>query len=469
MLFNSGIFILLFLVVYMMYWQLPVRGKQYLIILTSLVFYAWYSIPFLLMFAALLIVNYWIGMRLIERKSKGLLIAGIVIDASILGVFKYFYLFAESIGHILGIPYLVELRTNWIHDLKFEIILPIGISFYTFQVIAFIVDCYTGKITEKVSPMKFYVFTLFFPHFVAGPIMRAPDLIPQIDHPSLTRDRMVNGCLIILQGVVKKVLIADRLGSITNPAWQNPQLYDATVLFLIPFVWAFQIYCDFSGYTDMARGLAKLLGYEIPENFKGPFLARSYSELWQRWHITLSHWLRDYLYIPLGGSRVGPWRTYMNLILTFAIGGLWHGANYNTVLWGIYTGIILSIERLWQHSGYRLLPENRFNGLRVLYTYIVFCGGCLLFAAPTIHHSMDIVKGVISNQRGLPIADLGSMIGLAILGYLLNIPQYYGGFKEWIDQKPKLKLALVPVSTFAIGLLVNLYGDVTGTFIYFNF
>ncbi|HNJ33526.1 MAG TPA: MBOAT family O-acyltransferase [Leptospiraceae bacterium] len=469
MLFNSGIFILLFFAVYSFYWLLPVRAKQYMIIITSILFYGWYSVPFLIMFLALLIINYYVGMSLIDKKNKKVLIFGIVVDVMVLVIFKYFYLLAETVGHITGSAYLIDLRNSWVADYKFEIILPIGISFYTFQVIAFITDCYTGMIREKVTPMKFYVFTLFFPHFVAGPIMRAPDLIPQIDNPSIDRTRMLNACLLILMGIVKKVLIADRLGAATSAIWHNPEKYDAIFLLLIPFVWAFQIYGDFSGYTDMARGIAKLLGFHIPENFRGPFVARSYQELWQRWHMTLSFWLRDYIYIPLGGSRVTPFRTYMNLMITFAVGGLWHGAAYNTIVWGLYTGLVLSLERMWGFSRFRLLPEGRFNFLRILYTYVVFSIGCLIFASPSMHHTFAIIKGVLSWQRGIPGGAIETLIGLSVLGYAMNVFQYYPVFREWISARPRFSTAMVIVLTFSIGLLVNLYGDVTGSFIYFKF
>ncbi len=469
MLFNSGIFILLFFAVYSFYWLLPVRGRQYTIIATSLIFYGWYSVPFLLMFLALLIINYYIGMRLIDRRDGRLLAAGIVLDVLVLVIFKYFYLLAETVGHLTGSQYLIDLRSQWLNDYKFEIILPIGISFYTFQVIAFISDCYTGMIREKVSPMKFYVFTLFFPHFVAGPIMRAPDLIPQIDNPTIDRTRMLKGILLIFSGLVKKVLIADRLGAATAPLWHSPEKYDAVFLVLIIIAWAFQVYGDFSGYTDMARGIAYLLGFHIPENFKGPFVARSYQELWQRWHMTLSFWLRDYIYIPLGGSRVSNVRTYVNLIITFAIGGLWHGAQYTTIVWGLYTGVVLSLERMWGHSGFRLLPEGRLVPLRVLYTFIVFCGGVVVFAAPSIHHTWEILKGIFTWQRGMPGPAVETLVGLSILGYMMNVFQYYPRFKEWLVERPNVLTGLVIVLTFVLGILVNMYGDVTGTFIYFKF
>ncbi|HMY47710.1 MAG TPA: MBOAT family O-acyltransferase, partial [Leptospiraceae bacterium] len=443
-------------------------GKHYLIILTSLVFYGYYSIPFLLMFLALLVINYWIGMRLIEKKNGRLLAAGVVLDVGILAFFKYFYFLAESVGHIIGSSYLIDLRRQWMSDYAFEIILPIGISFYTFQVVAFIVDCYKGQITEKVSPIKFYVFTLFFPHFVAGPIMRAPDLIPQIDRPSMDIHRMLNGCLTLLMGVVKKVLIADHLGAATGPILQNPQDYDAVYLILLMPAWAFQIYCDFSGYTDMARGLAKLMGYEIPENFTGPMLSRSYQEFWQRWHITLSMWLRDYIYIPLGGSRVSGTRVYINLLITFGIGGLWHGAAYTTVLWGLYTGVILSLERMWAAVPFRILPEGRFNWLRVSFTICIHSAGVLLFAAPSIHHTGLMLKGIFTWQRGLP-GTLEAMLGLSLVALLFNVFQYYPSIRVWLHERVKIKAVMVAAATFVIGLLVNLYGDVTGSFIYFQF
>lgn len=474
MLFNSAIFILLFLVVYTVYWQLPVRWKHTLIIVTSFVFYGWFSIPFLLLFLFLILVNYLISQRLVTNKSRPLLIFAVVLDIGVLAFFKYFYLLAEGLGvlvqPLIGSDYLLNLRTNWLQDYNFEIILPIAISFYTFQIVAWVVDCYRGTITERIDFKRFSVFILFFPQFVAGPIMRSTDFIPQIDNPTPSRDRMLNGSLLILSGVVKKVLIADRIGAVTGSIWTHPEKYDAALLFLLLPSFAVRIYCDFSGYTDMARGLAKLLGYEIPENFNGPFLARSISELWQRWHITLSTWLRDYIYIPLGGSRQGEFRTNLNLLITMVLAGLWHGAVWTMALWGLYMGTFMVLERLLRVRKITLLPRSGWaNTVRTIWTFAVFSFSGALFAAGSMERTVALLKGLFTLQRALPDPNAETIIGLTLLGALFNIPQYFSASRIFLSRRPTLRYALVPALILVVGFLINLYGDVSGSFIYFAF
>ncbi len=282
MVFNSTIFVLLFLFVFLLYWFLPIRGKHSLIIVASVLFYAWYSVPFFIMFITVLGVNYAVAMKLIEQRGQGrpslaLLWLAIGLDLAILAFFKYFYLFASSAGNLFGIPYLIDIRANLLEDYNLKIILPIGISFYIFQLIAFVVDCYRGTIADRIDFRRFAVFILFFPQFIAGPILRATDFLPQIDNPTLTVDRLRRGMLLLLFGAIKKILIADRIGAEIAGAWQNPAGYDATVYLLLPVAFLGQIFADFSGYTDMARGMGKLLGYELPENFKGPFFSKSMS------------------------------------------------------------------------------------------------------------------------------------------------------------------------------------------------
>ena len=465
MLFNSAIFIVLFAIVYLLYWQLSIKGKHYLIILASFAFYAWYSVPFLLLFLALLVINYYVSLILLERKSKLLLSAVILLDVGMLGFFKYFYLFAESIGSLIGNVYVSNLRENWLDQHDFQIILPIAISFYTFQVVAWVVDSYRGTINERVSPRRFFVFTLFFPQFVAGPIMRASDFMSQIDNPTPSRDRMLNGILMLLQGVVKKVLIADHIGSIVGPIYNNPSEYDAVFLILALPAFIAQIFCDFSGYTDMARGLAKLLGYEIPENFGGPMLANSVSEFWARWHITLSSWLRDYVYFPMGGSKRSEVRTAINLIVTMVVAGLWHGASWTFGIWGVYMGIFIVFERFLKR--FNLMPEKRILGF--LWTTFFFGISAVFFASPNIENTWLFIQGVFDFQRGLRVASPEALIALTIIGYALCYPQYYPRFKNWLGKQVGLRYALAIIGTFAVGLLVNLYGDVSGSFIYFAF
>jgi len=474
MLFNSAVFILLFLLVYLLYWHIPLKGKHTLIILASFVFYAWFSLPFLLFFLFLIAVNYRISLILLQKKSRFWLTFALVLDIGSLAFFKYFYLFAEGIGYAVqaatGSDYLVHLRENWRNDHNFEILLPIAISFYTFQIVAWVVDSYRGTIQEKVPFKKFCVFILFFPQFVAGPIMRAQDFIPQIDNPTPTRDRILNGSLLLIAGVFKKVLIADQIGAISRDAWIHPEKYDATVLVLMLPAFIVRIYCDFSGYTDMARGLAKLLGYEIPENFRAPFLTYSMSELWQKWHITLSTWLRDYIYIPLGGSRLGELRTYRNILLTMALAGLWHGASWTMILWGIFMGLVLAWERFFRVRGMQLLPNASWaNGLRIARTFALFSASTLLFAAPDITRSLRILEGIFTLQRGLPLTALETMLGLSIIGFLFNIPQRSSAIKDFLNARPRLRYVAATGLTFLAGFLVNLYGNASGSFIYFNF
>ena len=474
MLFNSAAFLLLFFAVYLTYWFLPVRGKHALIIVSSFIFYGWFSLPFLLLFLLLIVVNYAASVRLLQTRSKALLWTVVGVDIGILAFFKYFYLFAQSLGLALewgfGYSYLANLRRNWLSDYDFEIILPIAISFYTFQIVAWVVDSYRGVLTERVPFVKFCVFILFFPQFVAGPIMRASDFLPQIDNPVPTRDRMLNGSLLLLQGILKKVLIADRIGALTHDVWQNPDRYDAVVLALILPAFVVRIYCDFSGYTDMARGLAKLLGYEIPENFESPLLARSMTEFWGRWHITLSTWLRDYIFIPLGGSRISEARTRMNILTTMGLAGLWHGASWTMLLWGLYIGIIQVAERFFFKRNIRVLPQNAAGHLvRHVWALLLFSTSTVLFAAPDLTRSWGILAGIGGAQIGKSIGSIETLVGLMILGFLLNFPQYWQWPRAWLSRQTALRYALVFAGTFVIGLLVNLYGDVSGSFIYFAF
>jgi len=470
MLFNSAVFLLLFAAVYSLYWFFPLRWKQGLIIAASLIFYGWYSIPFLLLFLAVIAFNYPISRILLEKKSKPLLWFAVSVDVGLLAFFKYFYLIAEGIGHLIANDYLISLYANWKHDYDFEIILPIAISFYTFQILAFLVDCYRGTIREKIPFYKYILFILFFPQFVAGPIMRSIDFIPQIDRPTITPERMLDGCLLLLLGTLKKVLIADRLGLLTGEIWSDPKRYDALYLLIVLPAFLVQVYCDFSGYTDIARGLAKLLGYEIPENFRGPFLSKSMQELWSRWHITLSTWLRDYIYIPLGGSRVGRFRTSLNILATMTIGGIWHGATAPMVLWGFYLGVILVIERFFGEQKIRILPDTPLtNPLRTFITFSLMSFSVIFFASPNFDTTIAYATGLFTFHRGIPGSDGGTLIALLCLALVLNAIQYGDGIKNRLRGRLKTKYALVFTGTVFVTLLVDLYGDVTGSFIYFRF
>ncbi len=469
MLFNSAPFIVLFLITYAFYWLLPLKEKHYLIIAASIAFYGWYSIPFLLLFLVLILFNYYISMALIERKSKALLWTAIGIDLGLLAFFKYFYLFAESFGSLISVPYLEDLRQNWISDYGFEIILPIAISFYTFQIVAFVVDSWRGTIKEKVSLRHYYVFILFFPQFVAGPIMRSVDFLPQIDRPSIDRERLLRGVFLLLSGVIKKVLLADRLGAITGPIWHNYQNYDAVYLILIMPAFLAQIYMDFSGYTDMARGLAYSLGYDIPENFRAPFLSKSMSELWSRWHITLSTWLRDYIYFPLGGSRGSELLTIRNLLITMSLGGLWHGATWNMFFWGLYLGVVLVAERIYTNFKLWRMPDSfPFSLIRIVRTFILFSISTLFFVPADFSDTVAIIQRILDFSRG-GISDFDGILGMTIAGLLLNFLQLQGFYNLTMRIPYTLRYVIAVFLIIIVSYLTVMFGDVSGTFIYFQF
>ncbi len=468
--FNSAIFIIFFSVCYTLYWSVPGRWKRIVLIASSLVFGAWNSIPLTVMFLILVAVNYAAGNSLVENRRKWVLVAGLAVNLSVLVFYKYFYLFAQTIGTLAGSDYVAHLRSNWIKDYDFSIAVPLGISFFTFQLIAYLVDCYRGTITERISVEKFYIFNIFFPKFATGPILRASDLIDQIDRPVLDRDKILNGTLLLLLGLFKKVLVADRIGALIGGILVNPSGYDAVYLILALPGYAAQVYCDFSGYTDIARGLAKLLGYEMPENFRGPLLASSMRELWQRWHITLSQWLRDYIYIPLGGSKRGEFRAYLNLMITMALGGFWHGATWTMLAWGTYMGLALCIERWMDRRSIKILPDAAWaRPLRVVFTLSVFVLSAVFFAAPNIDVSFALIKGIATFQRGQPGISPEAVLGLFILAILFNVPQYYPALKEKLQQHPSVRYAAACVMTLFVGLLINIYGDISGSFIYFQF
>lgn len=281
------------------------------------------------------------------------MIVSILFNCINLGFFKYFYFFSRVLADLTGYPFFQEIQ-GVIH-----IVLPLAISFYSFQMIAAAVDAARNPNIETISLKGYFLFVLFFPVLIAGPIMRTGDFFPNLDNLKPDQNKIYNGCYLIMGGLLKKVLIADPAAGIISPIFSNPEVYDSTSLIFAGIGYSIQVFCDFSGLTDMARGVGALLGFYLPENFKAPFFSLSGRELWQRWHITLSFWLRDYIYFSLGGSRIAQWRTHLNLILTMTIGGFWHGADYTFIAWGFYWGILLAGERYLETSlGWKLVPEK---------------------------------------------------------------------------------------------------------------
>ena len=346
MLFNSLVFLGFLSVVLMVYPRLHWRRQNLFLLAASYYFYGTWDWRFTSLLMISTVVDYFVGQRIHMateiRRRKLLLTISVMVNLGILGFFKYFNFFVDSLGVLLDgagfDPHLPVLR----------IILPVGISFYTFQTMSYTIDIYRKRMEPTRNFIDFALFVSFFPQLVAGPIERARVLLPQIAAPrQVTRPMITSGLNLMLMGYLKKVAIADTLAPLVDQIFSQPAGLDTGTLLTGVYAFAFQVYGDFSGYSDIARGVSRLLGFELLENFNAPYLSRSITEFWRRWHISLSTWLRDYLYIGLGGNRKGEFRTYINLFLTMLLAGLWHGAAWTFVVFGALHGVYLTVEKIW--------------------------------------------------------------------------------------------------------------------------
>lgn len=385
LMFNSGLFMFLFLgflIIYRAIYNMP-RARMIFVILFSLYFYYKSSGIYVLCLLLVALSDYSIGLLLNKTRNtigrKLCVTASVLINMGMLCYFKYTAFVVDTINKFLHQP--IEL---W------DIALPIGISFFTFRSVSYIVDIYRGKIEAERNPLNYIFYLTFFPPLVAGPVVRASQLLPQIhNRPIVTREMFAEGLFLIMTGVFKKVVISDYISiNFVDRIFDAPALYTGLENLLGIYGYTLQIYCDFSGYSDMAIGIALLLGYRFPINFDSPYQSGSITEFWRRWHITLSSWLRDYLYISLGGNRVPIWRNYFNLFITMVIGGLWHGASWLFILWGSWHGIMLVL-----HKAYRkLVPAQQHSGIKaqllhignVLLTFHVVAIGWVFFRAESL-------------------------------------------------------------------------------------
>lgn len=420
MLFPTLDFALFFLIVFGISWELRSRpeGRKIFLLGASYVFYGYWDWRFTALLAASSLINYvagrLIGLSTGERERKMLLGVAVALNLTILGFFKYYGFFLDSLATLLASAGLER-------DLPFlEIILPVGISFFTFQGISYVVDVYRRQIEAVDSPVDVFLYISFFPQLVAGPIVRAADFLPQLKaEPRLSRGLVSLGILLIIVGLFKKMVIANYLATgLVDEVFFDPSIYVGPDLALAVYGYAIQIYCDFSGYSDIAIGVAALLGYRFKWNFNQPYRAASLQEFWRRWHISLSEWLRDYLYKPLGGSHGGSLRTYRNLLLTMLLGGIWHGAAWTFVIWGLIHGTALAAERLVlalktapatlsavAASGYGsptlapVEPSARQSGILgktigVLVTFHIVCLAWIFFRAENIEFALAYVRGL---------------------------------------------------------------------------
>lgn len=398
MLFNSFSFLFFFLTVFVLYWfvfRKKLVAQNLLLLIASYVFYGLWDWRFLSLIAISSCVDFIAGKRIHEAESKkarkAWLWLSLGVNLGILGFFKYCDFFiASAIDLMTALGMQPDITT-------LGIILPVGISFYTFQTLSYTIDIYRGKIEPSRNILGFFTFVAFFPQLVAGPIERAARLLPQIEsRRTFSYPQAVDGCRLILWGLFKKVAIADQLGLFVNEVYAAPEEFGGLSVLVALVAFTFQVYCDFSGYSDIAIGTARLLGIDLMTNFRFPLFARNQQDFWRRWHISLSTWFRDYVYIPLGGSKFGLSRQFLAIVVTFFISGIWHGADYTFVIWGTLTGLFFALEAITLRNV--KIPAPLPGWLAVL----CFGGLLILFRSP----DLDIAGGIMSG-----LTDWNSALG----------------------------------------------------------
>ncbi|MEM9601992.1 MAG: MBOAT family protein [Pseudomonadota bacterium] len=461
MLFNSIDFAVFLVVVFSLYSiTSSQRLKIVILLFSSLFFYAYWSAPHLLLVFISTFSVAWLGLRISsnsdERRRKLYVSAGVALNLGILAVFKYFNFFVEVLSD-MGSGYSFEL----------SIALPLGISFYTFQSVSYLIDVYRRKIEAEQNPISVLLYVAFFPQLVAGPIVRASEFLPQLKVAKrFNHDDLVWGFNRIVCGLLKKVVIADNIAVLVDPVYANPTAYSSGALLLATYAFAVQIFCDFSGYSDIAIGVARIFGYRLNENFNVPYISKSITEFWRRWHISLSSWLKDYLYIPLGGNRNGVVKTYRNLLITMLLGGLWHGASYNFIIWGALHGSWLAIER-W--CGNHLSPrkyksEVSHQFVKALKVVLVFHGVCVtwvFFRAATLEDALAILYGIVSLSPGSSQAPFQIVWQL---GLLLLVSTFFTLFRFVALASWSWVILLSSAVTSVV-----LFGASSSQFIYFVF
>jgi alginate O-acetyltransferase complex protein AlgI len=476
MLFNSYAFALFFAVLFPAYWMLArwPRVQNVLLLGAAYYFYSRWDARFLSLLILSTVMDYtcglWVAREEDPRRRKAVVAVSMALNLGMLGFFKYYNyynVFAESLHAALT---RAGLSVSLGH---LKVALPIGISFYTFQSMSYVIDVYRREIPPTRNLVQFATFVSFFPHLVAGPIMRPTTLLPQVASPRrFDLQRFYEGSYLIFWGLLKKVVIADNLADIVNDLFGRWQTLDGGLALLAVYAFAFQIYGDFSGYTDIARGVSRCLGFELSLNFNLPYFATSPRDFWNRWHISLSQWLRDYLYISLGGSRGGRLRTYRNLMLTMILGGLWHGKEWTFVVWGFYQGVLLVIHRLAEPLLSRIDPIDPveracWKGLRIVATFHMVCLGWLIFRAKSLEQAAGMLSAIVHRPSIPPAAYLVPVLVVVVPLLIIQLIQYLADDLDVIFRTPwYVRSAFYTACFYAIVLGANFGGQ---QFIYFQF
>ena len=480
MLFNSLQFLLFFPIVTALYFALPSRWQVPLLLAASCYFYMAFIPVYLLVLVAIVLIDYgaaFLIARAEGRRRKAYLAISIVSNVALLAVFKYFNFINEQFAFLTGLAHLHHPVPAVV-----GLVLPIGLSFHTFQAMSYTIEVYRGRQEPERSLLIYALYVLFYPQLVAGPIERPYNLLPQLHRAhAFEYDRVANGLKLMCWGFFKKVVIADRVALYVDAVYPDPSHHPGLPLLLATYLFAFQIYCDFSGYTDIARGAAEVMGVRLMHNFASPYAARSVAEFWRRWHISLSTWFRDYVYLPLGGNRVARWRWYYNLIVVFILSGFWHGAAWTFIVWGLLHGIYVIGSEITRPVRDRcaalfgLHPAHPVRrALQVLITFHLVAFAWIFFRADSLRNALSVVKHTF-----VPVFDLqlpkvgfdGFELAVAVAAIVtMEIVQYYqrrGSVRG--------RVAVLPVAWrwslyYAATIAIVLFGTLNSRqFIYFQF
>lgn len=476
MIFNSFEFLLFFPIVFLLYWFVfkeNVKRQNILLLVSSYIFYGFWDYRFLFLLVFSTSLDYFTGLQVFNAKTavkrKFWFWLSVIINLGFLAVFKYFNFFISSFAEALS---FFGIQVNYF---SLNVILPVGISFYTFHGLSYLIDIYNEKIKPEKKFIDYSVFVSFFPLLVAGPIERATHLLPQIQRErSFDYLKAVDGLRQILWGLFMKVVVADNCAVIVNQVFENPTNYNSSSLIIGAVFFAFQIYGDFSGYSNIALGTARLLGIELLRNFAFPYFSRDIAEFWRRWHISLSTWFRDYLYIPLGGSKGGIWKQIRNTIIIFVVSGFWHGANWTFIVWGALNAayiIPLVVFKLNRNNTNIVAENSLFPSIKELFqitvTFAITTLAWIFFRAPNVSFALDYIKRVFSFENsGMPQVDLKPFLFIFILLIF-----------EWFNRKNKhgleinsLKYAPIRWCIYIfVFMMIFLFGASSESFIYFQF
>ncbi len=470
MLFSSITFLFIFLpLTLLLYYLVPVRMKNYVMLAASLIFYAWGEPVYIILMILSIILNYFCGQDIYEKRDnaramKMSLMFGVVMNLLILGFFKYYGLLMDTINAILPI------------DIPYRVLaLPIGISFYTFQAMSYLIDVYRKEVKPQENILYFALYISMFPQLIAGPIVRYIDIEEQLKERSINSTKFGEGAMYFIRGLAKKVVLANTFGSVYEQvAAMQMGSFSTLTAWVGAIAYAFQIYFDFGGYSDMAIGLGKMFGFEFLPNFNYPYIAKSITDFWRRWHISLSTWFREYVYIPLGGNRCTPSRHILNLLIVWMLTGLWHGAQWNFMFWGLYYGVILILEKYLWGSKIEKLP----SAVQHIYAFVLVLFGWVFFFSPTLGYAGQYLKvmfgigakGIFDKQGFFMIFTNWLLIVIAVLA---SAPRGYKLLKKitgcWQSEEVR---AIVTCAVYIAMFLLCIAFLVTETynpFLYFRF